>query len=111
MIRSIQSTLSKKVKPKKYYQTFTFYVPAPPVRNSGYREKELDKQLYNVFKQGFVLESLTTESHNGSRQEGMWVIAVVSTTDEKLNKFDPNFPESLQEKIPDLEIIHDDGEE
>jgi hypothetical protein len=106
MIRFIQSTLGKLLKPKKYYQSFTYYVPAPPHRNTGYREKELDKYLSSLLM-NYKIEKLSTESHQGS-SSGMWVIIIVSTTDPKLKELNLNFPEQIQETIPGIEIIMDE---
>ncbi|MFZ4714830.1 MAG: hypothetical protein ACOYL6_14020 [Bacteriovoracaceae bacterium] len=104
MIRSIHSTFRALFKPKKYYQTFTYYVPAPPKRNTGYREKELDKYISGLFKD-YQIESLTTESHQGS-SAGMWVIVLLSTMDKKLSECNLNYPDSIQEDShSEIEII------
>jgi hypothetical protein len=106
MIRYIQSTLANLLKPKKYYQTFTYYCPAPPHRNTGYREKELDKYLSSLLSI-YQIEKITTQAHQGT-SSGMWVIVVVSTTDPKLKELNLNFPEQIQETIPGIEIIMDE---
>ncbi len=54
-------------------QTFTYYVPSPPKRSKGYREKEFDRVFYNFINDGLELIDLKTERDN----EGMWIITTV----------------------------------
>lgn len=54
-------------------QTFTYYVPSPPKRAKGYREKEFDRVFYNFINDGLELLDLKTERDS----QGMWVIATV----------------------------------
>ncbi|MCK5882190.1 MAG: hypothetical protein KAG61_00765 [Bacteriovoracaceae bacterium] len=60
--------------PEKFkVQTFTYYIPSPPKRAKGYREKEFDRVLFNLLNDGLELLSINTEKDN----YGMWVIATV----------------------------------
>lgn len=53
---------------------FTYYIPAPPTRRSGYREKEFDMLMAEIIDMGLNIKSLTTQSHTGENSSGMWVI-------------------------------------
>lgn len=57
---------------------FTYYIPAPPTRRSGYREKEFDKLMAEIFELGFNLKSLTTQAHTGQDSSGIWVLCQLS---------------------------------
>ncbi|HXH29638.1 MAG TPA: hypothetical protein VNJ01_02385 [Bacteriovoracaceae bacterium] len=80
---------------KTYYKTFTYYLPAPPSRKSGYRERELDKILQGYLESGFELHSLNTESIS-HETGGMYVLAVFKTRSKKVADLDRD--QDLQEK-------------
>lgn len=67
-------------------QSFTFFIPSPPPRSTGYREKQFDKLFYEFINRGYEIISLQTESCSGTNQSGMWVICVVRALNEKANK-------------------------
>ena len=45
-------------------QTFTYYVPAPPPRKSGYREKDFDKLCFHFINRGFNILEIKTLTAN-----------------------------------------------
>lgn len=63
-------------------QSFTFYIPSPPARSSGYREKQFDKLFYEFINKGYRILEFKTQASTGEKQSGMWVIFVV----QALNK-------------------------
>jgi hypothetical protein len=63
-------------KPSKI-QTFTYYIPAPPPRKTGYREKEFDKLFYQFINRGFEILWFKAVPHSGANHSGMWVIFAV----------------------------------
>ncbi len=64
--------------PKRYkIQTFTYYIPSPPDRDSGYREKQFDKVFYDFINQGFEIISINTVPNTGPKSSGMWYIATI----------------------------------
>ena len=72
------SKIKKMVFPKRYkIQTFTYYIPAPSSRESGYREKQFDKAFYSFINQGFEILSINTTSNTGPNGSGMWFVATV----------------------------------
>ncbi len=90
------SSLSGRNKKKAFYKTFTYYLPAPPSRKSGYRERELDKILQGFMDSGFTLESLHTQAIS-HEHGGMYVLAVFKTTSKKVSDLDLN--QDLQERF------------
>jgi len=69
-------------------KSFTYYIPAPPKRTTGYQEKELDKILTTLFSYGFKLLELKTEGHKESEKSGLWVIAILEPLNEKAHSLD-----------------------
>ncbi|MBP9680798.1 MAG: hypothetical protein KBD76_05300 [Bacteriovorax sp.] len=61
-------------------QSFTYFIPSPPARSSGYREKQFDKLFYDFINQGFRILHFTTQTSSGEKNSGMWVLIVVQAT-------------------------------
>lgn len=87
-------------KPQKNYkiQSFTFFIPAPPSRSTGYREKQFDKLFYEFINRGYKILKFTTQSCSGENHSGMWLVFIVQALNaeaEKLNLHD-EFSEALK---------------
>lgn len=68
-------------------QSFTYFIPAPPMRASGYREKQFDKLFYEFINRGYRILSMSTQALSaGEKQSGMWIIFVVQATNEAAEK-------------------------
>lgn len=70
----------KKLFPKDktvyYYQTFTYFVPAPKQKSSSYREAKFDKELATFLKDHQLeLLSIHSQSIASNQTEGIWIIA------------------------------------
>ena len=64
-------------------QTFTFFIPAPPPRSTGYREKQFDKLFYEFINRGYdVLEFKCQTINTRDSASGMWIICLVQATNE-----------------------------
>lgn len=100
----ILRNIFKAFKPNKYYQTFTYYIPAPPSRHSSYREKEFDQLVLEINRRGFEIEQIKTVSHQTSNQSGCWIICLLSSNDKTL-KLELNFADKVvnPEQILDFE--------
>lgn len=57
--------------------SFTYFIPAPPKRQSGYREKQFDKVFFEFINRGFEILSVHTQALSGHDQPGMWVMITV----------------------------------
>lgn len=89
MIKKIILEIKQLFSPKSFkIQTFTYYIPSPPPRDSGYREKGFDKVFYSFINQGFEILSITTQANKGPNHSGMWVIATVRSTNKKAANLD-----------------------
>ena len=69
-------------------RTFTYFVPAPPRRKTGYQEKEFDRILFYILQNGFELISLHTSTISSSLGSGMWVICTLKAKTKNAEKFD-----------------------
>ncbi len=83
-------------------QTFTFFIPSPPPRSTGYREKQFDKLFYEFINRGYeVLDFKCQSVNNRDGGSGMWIICLVRATNEEANelKLDEEFNQHLQTKM------------
>jgi hypothetical protein len=71
-------------------QSFTFFIPSPPPRTTGYREKQFDKLFYEFINLGYEILSFNTQACTSANQSGMWVICVVRALNEKANNLSLN---------------------
>jgi len=98
--------------PKSFkIQTFTYYIPAPPARDSGYREKGFDKVFYSFINLGYEIISITTQANKGQNHSGMWVICTVRSTNKQAARLNlQNFSNDLDLPGEDL-ILNESGPE
>ena len=57
----------------KLIRTFTYFIPSPPNRKNGYREKEYDKIMNGILQSGFELVQFQTQAV----ESGLFVFAVI----------------------------------
>ena len=122
MLNRFFSFLTGSLRAQKDYrmQTFTFFIPSPPGRASGYREKQFDKLFYEFINRGYkVLHFTTQASSAGEKHSGMWVICLVQATNseaEKLNLEDAFIDQlkgkaQIKEEVEGLYYIDDRANE
>lgn len=80
------STRQAKSGKKIFRKTFTYYIPAPPHRKSGYREIEFDKIMQGILSSGFEIETIQSQS----TEHGLFVLAVIKTSNKKVFDMDVN---------------------
>ncbi len=88
-------------------QSFTFFIPSPPPRSSGYREKQFDKLFYDFINKGYRIIDFKTQASSGEKQSGMWIVFVVQALNneaEALN-LDEIFLDTIKNKAPIKEAI------
>lgn len=96
---------------KKAYKTFTWFIPAPPARKNGYREKEFDKIMQGILQSGFELEDLQTQA----METGMFVVALLSASSKKIALLDEHLDMHEKFKLrdshtsPDIELDDEDA--
>lgn len=70
-------------------QTFTYFIPAPKPRNTGYREKHFDRIFYEFINKGYkVIDFKTQQCTTGQETSGIWLIFLVQAKNaqaEQLN--------------------------
>lgn len=71
---------------KKEIKTFTYFIPAPPNRKNGYREKEFDKIMQGIFQSGFELVEIQTQG----METGMFILAILRVPSKKVALLDEN---------------------
>lgn len=104
--RSKSSTKSKKV-----FKTFTWFIPSPPARKNGYREKEFDKIMQGILQSGFELEDLQSQS----MENGMFVLALLSVPSKKVALLDEHLDMHDKFKLrdqhfsPEIELDDEDA--
>lgn len=88
-------------------QSFTFFIPSPPARASGYREKQFDKVFYDFINKGYEVISLNTQASTGEKQSGMWIICLVRALNKEaeLLNLDEIFHDSIKSKAQTKETI------
>ena len=99
IVRSVLESLNL-VKPFRI-QTFTYYIPAPPPRKTGYREKQFDKVFYEFINIGYRILDTKTQSNTSENGSGMWIIFTVQATNieaEALN-LDSFFNDQILDEI------------
>jgi hypothetical protein len=75
---SFKSLWNKLLGKKQFkIQSFTYYIPSPPSRSTGYREKQFDKVFHSFINRGYEVLSLKTQANTSPSGSGMWVICVV----------------------------------
>jgi len=77
-------------------QSFTFYIPSPPHRSTGYREKHFDKLFFEFINRGYEIISLNTQGASGTNQSGMWVVCIVRALNAEANELN----------LEDIELVN-----
>ncbi len=70
-------------KSKNLIKTFTFYIPAPPHRKTGYREREFDKIMQGILTAGFELLNLQAQPVGGADNSGIFIVTTIKAKDKK----------------------------
>lgn len=95
----------------KELKTFTYFIPAPPHRKNGYREKEFDKIMQGILQSGFELVDLQTQGVDN----GLFIVALLKVPSKKVAKLDENldlherFKLQDQHSSPDIILEDDDA--
>jgi hypothetical protein len=105
----VLNLVSKLFASKKTFkiQSFTYFIPSPPARASGYREKQFDKLFYEFINKGYNILNFSTQASTGDKHSGMWVLFIVQALNkeaEALN-IDEVLIEALKTKIAVKEKI------
>lgn len=79
----IKSVLDKFTQYK--IRTFTYFIPSPPKRKTGYQEKEFDQLISYINNEDFKICCIQTQASTQSDSSGMWVILQIRPLNKKAN--------------------------
>lgn len=102
---------AKPTKPSQYWdvKTFTYFIPAPPRRKSGYREREFDKIMHGILSEGHEVVDWKTQQTEG----GMYVVFLLGSTKKTAQGAGLDLHEryGLTERHanPDIELLDDEA--
>lgn len=110
MIKELLFSSKEKSEKEKDYkiQTFTYFIPSPPARKTGYREKEFDKITYEILNRGYEIIDLKTQATTNATSSGMWVIFLLRALNENASLLDFTSEEIFSEPVEGLyQIDHE----
>lgn len=110
-----KSNAKKKSTTKPVYhdiKTFTYFLPAPPPRKSGFQEKELDQILFEILKTGHEIIEIQTQSVSlGEGHGGLYIFCLLGSTSIKargpLKDIHSSFGLDDDYREASIELIHD----
>lgn len=110
MFKHLINVFSAPKSEKKDYkiQSFTFFIPAPPARSTGYREKQFDKLFYEFINRGYHILHFGTESCAGENHSGMWMVFIVQATNDEAEKL--NLHDEFGDQFKDRSQVKDQVE-
>ena len=76
-------------------QTFTYFIPPPPPRKTGYRERAFDHLFSQIASEGGKNFKLTAQSINGHTQ-GMWILIYYECTPQQAILIEQALEKKLQ---------------
>lgn len=108
-------TRDKKSDNHKYFgiKSFSYFLPAPPKRQSGYQEKEFDRIIEHLSQSGFELLDMRTQAHSHGESAGVWIFCRLGALNEEaastaINIDYQDIGGNGNETIPmDPDIVHD----
>lgn len=76
----------------KYFgkRTFTYYIPSPPHRKSGYQEKEFDHIFHYLMQQDFDILDFKLASANSETSSGVWIVCLLGALTQEALEVDLN---------------------
>lgn len=94
----------------KITQSFSYFVPSPPTRKSGYRERELDEILNKLLMHDIEIKHTNTQA----AEKGMWFNIIYSTHPKNIDLIEKKLEQSsnslFTEKTTQIEDIYYEDE-
>lgn len=105
IIQLFVTLLHKALLPGSYkIQTFTYFIPSPPNRKTGYREKKFDSITQVIMSNGFKILNINCQTLSTEKASGMWVTMTIRPNNIESISID------LNSLIDDLENISQETE-
>jgi len=91
ILKTLTNTLVKcfSFTKKGQIESFTYYIPSPPNRKTGYREKAFDSVFHSFINQGYEILHILTQNNSNPEHSGMWIICIARS--KKIGAQKPNF--------------------
>lgn len=86
----------KKIDEQISTEIFTYFIPSPPSRTTGYREKDFDTICKLITNNDLSIEILSSISH----QNGMWVMTKISGSHANIKSVFTD-PRMSEVRLPD----------
>ena len=99
MVKLIKHILDTNRQPYKKKRTFTYFIPAPPNRKTGYQEKEFDHLSDYLVGKNFDIIDIKMESYSSESSSGVWILCILGAkTDEAANmKIDIDYSDLIDD--------------
>ena len=65
---------------------FTYFLPTPPKRKTGYQEKEFDRIVSHIISLGFAIKDIKLSTVSGTLSSGMWILCLLEPLTPKAAK-------------------------
>lgn len=95
-------------------KTFTYFIPAPPDRRTGYQEKEFDSIINSLGRMGFEVLDVKTCAYANELKAGMWIVCLLGAKSKDVYDKEVLFDSGeglnldVSKNVPiDPDIIHD----
>lgn len=87
---------------KKPTKTFSYFIPAPPLRKSGYQEREFDQLIEYLQEKGFRLLRYKLASVSSEKVAGVWIICELQARTKEARDFKIDLDyQSLANALPE----------
>ena len=85
-----KSVLSKYFGEKQYLKikTFTYYVPSPPDRKTGYQEKEFDQITSYLIGKNFDIIDYKMQACANEKSSGVWLLCILGAKTKEAAKLE-----------------------
>jgi len=94
------------------FKTFTYYIPNPPKRQSGYREIEFDKIMHGILNSGHEIVNWNMQSASGA-EGGVFVCFILKGTNPRRKGAGLDLHEEFGLKVnytdSELELLADEN--
>lgn len=72
----------------KKIKTFTYYLPSPPDRKTGYQEKEFDHITSFLIEKDFDIINLKMQACANEKSSGVWILCILGAKTQDAAKFE-----------------------
>jgi hypothetical protein len=86
----LKSALSKIFGSENYLaiKTFTYYLPSPPDRKTGYQEKEFDQITSYLIGRNFNIIDFKMQACANEKSSGVWIMCILGAKDQAAANMD-----------------------